>query len=179
MKKIKAILVDDEKSGISTLSRLLNQHCPQIEIIKTYQSSLEALEGIPTYQPDLLFLDIEMPHLNGLELLKQLHSKMSNAYDLIFVTAHVKYAVQAFKLHALHYLLKPVDDDKLIEAVKRVKPKDSVNVFSDQIKAALEDLGDLNINHQTSIGFRDGRKLIYEKIANIGYCKSNGNDSYI
>lgn len=168
---IKAIIVDDEQEGIYALEYMLKQHCPQVEILRTFQSSVEALKSIRALQPDLLFLDIKMPSINGLELLDILGT---NAYNAIFVTAHDEYMLQALRLNALDFLKKPVDETELKEAIKRVELSSKVN--PNQVKKALEHVEQgFEINQNTPFGIKEGNRIRFVKLADISHCKSDGN----
>lgn len=114
------ILIDDEIDGIRTLKRMLELHCTDVNVIATCTNAIIAKEQIAALQPDLIFLDIQMPGKSGLELLSELNSKK---FEVIFVTAHNEYMLQALQYSAADYLLKPVDEDRLIEAVKRVEKR--------------------------------------------------------
>ena len=114
---IKAILIDDEKSSIQSLEYELKEYCPDVEVIGTSRKPLEAVPLIKENRPDLVFLDIEMPEINGFELLQQLDNI---DFDVIFVTAYDQFAMQAFEFNAIDYILKPVRKDKLIHAVQKV-----------------------------------------------------------
>jgi two-component system LytT family response regulator len=120
---IKAIIVDDEPDSIKLLQLQLAQHCPEIEIAGAYTSSVKALPGIEKLQPDLLFLDIEMPVMNGFELLEKI---LHLPFSVIFITAYNQYALKAFRFNAVDYLVKPVEAGDLTQAVqkatKRIKP---------------------------------------------------------
>ena len=111
-----AIIVDDETPGIESLQILLKKHCPSVKIIGVANSIDEAEEKITSSNPDIVFLDIEMPDGTGFEILKRL--KNIN-FNVIFTTAHDRYAIKAIKHDALDYLLKPIDSDELIEAIKK------------------------------------------------------------
>ncbi len=115
-KRINAVLVDDEPFLINVLANLLERHCPHIHIIATFNSPEEAIAAIPELKFDLLFLDVEMSGMTGFELLERLGV---HSFRVIFVTAHEAYAIKAFRINALDYLLKPVDADELIAAVKK------------------------------------------------------------
>src|SRR6476646_4917549 len=123
MTKLKTIIVDDEPDSIQLLQLQLVQYCTEIEISGTYTSSVKALDAIEKIQPDLLFLDIEMPVMNGFELLEKI---LYLPFNVIFITAYNQYALKAFRFNAVDYLVKPADGDDLMEAVakaiKRVKP---------------------------------------------------------
>ena len=122
----KTIIIDDEPDSVKLLELQLEQNCPNIEIVRSYTSSVKALQEIERLQPDLLFLDIEMPVMNGFELLEKI---LHLSFNVIFITAYNQYAFKAFRFNAVDYLVKPVDTNDLIEAVakcaNRVKPTQS------------------------------------------------------
>ncbi len=113
---IKAVIVDDEPYSCDTLSTLLERHCPEVAVIGICQSGKAALEKIPYLQPQLLFLDIEMPHLNGFQLLEKLNE---HNFKLIFTTSYDQYAIKAIRFSAIDYLLKPIDPSELKQAVQK------------------------------------------------------------
>lgn len=117
---IKAILIDDEPHCLESLSLDLAKYCPDVEVTKMLSSSKDGLKYIKNTKPDLLFLDIEMPWMNGFELLEYL-SPID--FEVIFVTAYDSYAVNAFKVNAIDYLMKPIDREDLKAAVAKVKAK--------------------------------------------------------
>lgn len=116
MDNVTAILVDDEISNLKGLEKKIENFFPQIKIIGTYQIPENAILEIEKQQPSLLFLDVEMPRINGFELLTRL--KNINT-QVIFVTAHSQYAIEAFKQSAIDYILKPFDNDELVQAVNK------------------------------------------------------------
>src|SRR4051794_17271985 len=112
--KLRTVIIDDEPDSVRLSQLQLTQTCPQVEVIATFNSSVKALGKIEALKPDLLFLDIEMPVINGFELLnKILHLNFS----VIFITAYNQYALKAFRFNALDYLIKPIDTNDLVEAV--------------------------------------------------------------
>ncbi|MFL9484287.1 LytR/AlgR family response regulator transcription factor [Chitinophagaceae bacterium LWZ2-11] len=117
MSLLKAIIVDDEPDSTSLLRLQLERHCPQITAINIFNSSRKALEEIEVLNPDLVFLDIEMPEINGFELLEKL---MPFRFAVVFVTAYNQYALKAFRFNALDYLVKPVEVNDLIAVVNKV-----------------------------------------------------------
>lgn len=108
--------MDDEPDSIKLLSLQLSQHCPEVEIAGTYTSSVKALPAIEKIQPDLVFLDIEMPVMNGFELLEKI---LHLPFSIIFITAYNQYALKAFRFNAVDYLVKPIDADDLVAAVSK------------------------------------------------------------
>lgn len=117
---MRAILTDDEPDGIITLQRMLQRHCPQVTVVATCNSANQAKEKIGTLKPDLVFLDIQMPGKTGLELLTELSIR---DFEVVFVTAYNEFLLQALQFSAADYLLKPVDEDRLVEAVQRVEKR--------------------------------------------------------
>lgn len=117
MDKITAILVDDEESARDVLENLLKRFCPQIELLGKYRNVPEAITAIESQKPQLVFLDIQMPVYSGLELVKFFEQVQ---FEIIFITAYDQYALKAFEVSATDYLLKPIDIDRLKEAVNRV-----------------------------------------------------------
>lgn len=116
MKKIKALLIDDEQHNIELLKSMLDKYCASIDVCGFASNADYATELIHTHQPELIFLDVKMPEKNGFELLRSL--KEIN-FKIIFVTGFDEYAIQAFEFSAVDYILKPIDYTKLIKAVDK------------------------------------------------------------
>ena len=114
---IKAVLIDDEMHCLSTLQMVILKYCPDVQIMEQCTSAKKALVAIETHKPDLIFLDIEMPVMNGFELLEQFEQI---SFSVIFTTSYDQYAIRAIHFSALDYLLKPIDPKELITAVKKV-----------------------------------------------------------
>ena len=117
---IKAITIDDEGHCLEMLNLLLEEFCPDVQLLEECRSAKKGLEAIKKYGPDLVFLDIAMPVMNGFELLEQFSTL---PFAVIFTTGYDQYAIKAFRFSALDYLLKPIDKDELITAVTRVKER--------------------------------------------------------
>ncbi|MBC7889055.1 MAG: response regulator transcription factor [Ferruginibacter sp.] len=117
---IKALLVDDKQPSIELLKYLLLQNCPEINEITTANSVREALQLLKNFQPDIVFLDIQMPQQSGFDLLNAVDTW---TFEVIFTTAYNEFAIQAIRFSALDYLLKPVDAGELVKAVERYKAK--------------------------------------------------------
>jgi len=115
-KKIRTVLVDDEKNSLIIMQKLLEKHTPDVEVVATAQSVSEGIEVINDYKPDLVFLDISMPDGDGFEVLEKVDYRK---FQVIFSTAYDQYAIKAFEVAALYYILKPVTPEDLTEAVKR------------------------------------------------------------
>ena len=117
---IKAIIVDDESYSCESLAILLERYCPEVQVVESCTSGESALQSINRHTPDLVFLDIEMPHMNGFELLKRI-KKID--FQVIFTTSYDQYAIKAIRFSALDYLLKPIDREELEVAVKKAVRK--------------------------------------------------------
>lgn len=154
----KTILIDDEALAIAELSALLATH-PEIEIIGSCKRAQEAIQLINDLRPDLIFLDINMPGMNGFELLEQL----DHIPSVIFATAYDQYAIKAFEFNALDYLLKPINPDRLADALHRTGTKDSAK--STPEKLSLE----------KKIFIKDGEKCYFVAIKDIYLLESVGN----
>jgi two-component system LytT family response regulator len=120
MNPVKALIIDDEVPAVQTLSLMIRHYVPEITIVKTSTDPYEGLLMLQQFQPDLLFLDIQMPLMNGFELLKKVPRV---SFNIIFTTAHDEYAIDAIRFSALDYLLKPIDTDELQNAFKRYLAK--------------------------------------------------------
>ena len=164
------IIIDDEAKNIKLLQNMLQMYCPAVKVLATDTEAKNGLLLIEELQPQLVFLDVEMPHLNGFDLLKKLEPLQ---FETIFVTAYSHYAVEAFEHHATGYITKPINTEKLIAAVntatKRIEEKNvNKNLFSfleQNTKQAAPD----KIPLSTSNG------LVFVKLTQILYCESSGN----
>ena len=119
-KKIRTIIIDDETKGQNLLKELINRYCPEAQVVAIASNGIEGLKMIKEHGPDCVLLDINMPKMNGFEMLEKLEQLNC---EIVFVTAHNEYAIRAFKYAAFDYLLKPVDPEELIETFKRLKLK--------------------------------------------------------
>jgi two-component system LytT family response regulator len=142
---IRTVLVDDELDSIRVMERLLEAHCPNINIVGKAGGVETALELIQSTRPDLLFLDIEMTQGNAFDLLNKL--KPLN-FLVIFVTAFAEYAIRGFKYSALDYLLKPIDIDELVTAVGRAAERLQEKNLTDQLKIFQENIGTYQLYQQ-------------------------------
>jgi two-component system LytT family response regulator len=129
-----ALIVDDEISGVKALQILLAEYCPELTVSGVAHSADMAEELIQKLEPDILFLDIQMPFATGFDLLKRLKT---HSFHLIFTTAYNQHAIEAFKHNAVDYLLKPIDPDDLISAVNKCVEKGKTNKMGEQDLEAL------------------------------------------
>jgi two-component system, LytTR family, response regulator len=172
MNKVKTILVDDESRGLSSLQKLLELNCNEIEVIATAGSAAEAKEKINQLRPQLVFLDIAMPEKNGFELLKELQDRN---FEVIFVTAHNQYMLQAFHFSAVDYLLKPVEDELLMEAVKRAVKRIEEKAGGQQIETFLHNIQSRENGHKMKLCIPSIKGFQVVEIKDIIYCEASGN----
>ncbi len=139
MDKIKVILVDDEESARNILKHLLLNFCPNVTLLAAYTNVPDAVEGIKTLNPDLVFLDIEMPNKAGYEIVDYFDQVN---FEIVFITAYEKYAIKAFEVSAVDYLLKPIEIERLKASVARValklgqiKQSESINHLKQTLEA--------------------------------------------
>src|SRR5690349_5888977 len=137
---MKAILVDDEPDGIRTLQKMLERHCPEVRVAATCSNANIARQQVEEVKPDVIFLDIHMPGKSGLELLRELVASNKQDFEVIFVTAHNEYMLQALQYSAADYLLKPVDEDRLVDAVQRVEKRLQAGKKEDLTETLLHNL---------------------------------------
>jgi len=166
---MKTLIVDDERLARMELRRLL-QAFPKIEIVGEAANADEALELIEELEPDLLFLDIQMPGKNGFELLTALKG---SAPDVIFTTAFDEYAIKAFEFNALDYLLKPIDTERLKEAISRVEdnqPSGQEEDKSDVIRSSEKPL-----TQHDQVFVKDGDRCWFVKLSKVRLFESMGN----
>ncbi|KEQ22277.1 response regulator [Paenibacillus tyrfis] len=119
---MKAILVDDEHLALIGLKKAIEREASEVEIVATYSDSTEVMAGVLAHRPDVVFLDIHMPEINGLNLGKQIQTVVPGT-EIVFVTGYDQYAVQAFELYALDYIMKPLHKDRLRQTIQRIKEK--------------------------------------------------------
>lgn len=163
-----AIIVDDEQENIDLLLWEL-QNYSSLNITHTFTNSVEAQEHLRNNETDVLFLDIEMPYLNGFELLAGLNNIK---FDLVFVTAFNQYAIEAFKHNAINYLLKPVLQDDLKKTIERLESKPEPNNSNLENKIASL-LSHNKVEKKIAIHHKNAILLIPE--IDIIYCESDGN----
>ncbi len=166
---MKAILIDDEPDGIRALKKMLEVHCPQITIDATCSSAQQAKEKITELHPDVIFLDIQMPGKSGLELLTELPSRN---FEVIFVTAHNEYMLQALQYSAADYLLKPVDEDRLMEAVERVEKRLQSGKKEERNEALLHNLSKAGNPSEMRLCLPTLKGFIVLKLDEIIYCEA-------
>ena len=139
---IQAILIDDEEISLNGLREKIKKNCPDVNVIKSFSKPSEALREIHDLKPEVIFLDIEMPKMNGFSFLKNCRPV---SFEVIFTTAYSIYAIDALRISALDFLLKPIDAKELIEAVSRLHEKLK---YKDTIGGTMEQKIELFLQHQ-------------------------------
>lgn len=168
-KSYKTIIIDDEPPARARLQQLLESFPDTFQVIAVAEDGIEALEKIEALQPDLIFLDIEMPELSGFDMLKQLKT----IPIVIFCTAYDQYSLQAFETNSVDYLLKPVSLERLQQSVNKLNLF-SQNNSSQNILELLKELSSQKeVKKMTSITVKKGDKLIFVKLENISHFKAD------
>lgn len=170
--KLSALIVDDEKSALEVLSGLIENFIPEIEEVKTCQDALAAIDLVSELEPDILFLDINMPQLSGFQVIEKLEDFKGK---IIFTTAYDQYALDAFKVGAYDYLLKPVEVSKLENTIKRyIEDYGDDEETSADIQSLFEALNVSSAHRKTiAVNHRAGMQFI--KTADILFLKAQGN----
>lgn len=171
---IKAVIVDDEPKAIQSLSWELTTFSDEIEIIATFSNPDEAIAFLDTQLLDCLFLDIQMPTMDGFQFLEKLSNR---DFAVIITTAYNEYAIKALKHEAIDYLLKPIDSDDLQDTIKKIKKYNSRIINSSKIETILLDFNEKFERKKITIN-TDG-KLIFLNVDDIVFVESDGNYSTI
>jgi two-component system, LytTR family, response regulator len=168
MNPLKVIIIDDEPDCVRLLELQLNRHCPNVTVVGSTSNSEDGLIMLLKTPPDLLYLDIEMPHLNGFDLLEKVGDL---TFQVVFTTAYDRYAVRAFKFSALDYLLKPIDPVELKATVEKAAQK--VQVVQQQLDLLKQQL--LSPRRSSRIALPQLNGFIIADIEQIIYCESDSN----
>jgi two-component system LytT family response regulator len=174
MTSIRSILIDDEPRGLTSLQKLLELNCPDVRVLQCCSNAEQAKKAIVDLHPDLVFLDIAMPGKNGFELLQELPAI---DFEIIFVTAHDTFTSQALHLSAVDYLLKPVDDDLLVDAVKRAARKIEDKSGEQQIKTFLHNMHHRGTTQKMKLCIPSLKGFQVVDIQDIIYCEASSNYS--
>lgn len=172
---IRAVLIDDEKNATEVLALQLARHCADVEIVSTCNSAKAGIEAIVALKPDLVFLDIEMPHKNGFDVLEE---TKETTFEIIFTTAYNRFAIQAFKVSAVDYLLKPIDVDELKMAVEKVRKKKGSSAIDEKIKELLLQLQP-TAKVSNKIALPIGEAMQFIDASDIIRCESESNYTHV
>ena len=168
-----AIIIDDELKGRFALSQKLYDYCKEVRLIGEAENGEEGIKLIEKLKPDIVFLDIEMPHMNGFDMLLRLPQKN---FDLIFTTAYDQYAIKAIKYAAFDYLLKPIDIEELKLAVAKSNNNQNKNTEK-KLEVLDQNLNGITILNKIAISSNDG--LLFFNIADIVRLEASHNYTFI
>lgn len=164
-----AVIVDDEKDARQILANYLSKYCPDVKVCGFGESVSTGIEAIQMHQPDIVFLDIEMPFGNGFDLL----DKISDiTFETVFVTAFDNYAIQALNQSAAYYLLKPIDIDELIKAVEKIKKERASENYIQHARVLLENIK-TDSQQKVMLPTMEGFEIV--AISSILYCEAADN----
>jgi len=167
MKTFRTIIIDDERLAREELKSLLKDY-HEIEIIDEAKNGEDGIQKIKEHKPDLIFLDINMPGLNGFEMIKHLEE----IPRVIFVTAYDEYALKAFEVSALDYILKPVDPERLKEGIQKLTSNEDDFVSSQQLVITRKDRV---LSTSDSVFIKDGEKCWFVELSKVRMLESDGN----
>ncbi|MGA8871004.1 MAG: response regulator, partial [Candidatus Acidiferrales bacterium] len=171
--KIRAVIVDDEELARQILREFLSLH-PEIDLVAECANGFEAVKAVAEMKPDLVFLDIQMPKLDGFEVLELI----GNETAVVFVTAHDNFAIRAFEVHAVDYLMKPVGASRFEAALKRAKERLESKAPSNAVSAAeLAAAARPPAQYLERIPVRDGARVFIIPVAKLDYVEAQ--DDYV
>jgi len=167
---LKAIIIDDEPDCVKLLALQLKMYCPQVQVVAECTESETGFTKIKELLPDMVFMDIEMPVMNGFQLLEKIGTIK---FSLVFVTAYDQFAVKAFRFSALDYLLKPIDGKDLKAAVEKAEQRlypqaQQLSLLKEQMHGGIKNLPD-----KIALPYQNG--VIFAEIKNVIYCESDNN----
>lgn len=171
MTKTKAIIIDDEASSRETLTKIITKYCPSLSLIATAASADEGYELIINRSPDLIFLDIEMPHASGFDLLERFPIV---DFSVIFTTAYDQYALKAIKCNAVDYLLKPINIRELMQAVEKVEKSDTKHQEVTEAIGLMMDSYNKSIPKNEKIGISTKSGIEFIQIEDVVRCEADG-----
>lgn len=170
---IRAVIIDDEPHSIDTLKWKLENYCEEVEVVASFDQPAEAVKYLKEQQPDILFLDIEMPLLTGFDVLEELGKDLP--YDIIFITAYDNFGIQAVKFSALDYLLKPVQNKELKDAVEKHRKKSRPGAFSGQLDLLQHNVQAEKKGRLGKIALASKESIEFVEAGEILYCEANSN----
>ena len=166
---IKSIIIDDEQHCVKALLSDLQKNCPSVEVMDVCHSAKEGIMSIKKNNPDLVFLDVEMPWMNGFEMLEVL-GKIN--FSVIFTTAHDEFVARAFRISAVDYLLKPIDANDLKSAVQKVEKKMEAGSNLEHISNLLHNMRQPSAEQKIALPQREGYEFV--DVSSIIYLTAEG-----
>jgi two-component system, LytTR family, response regulator len=171
---IKAVLIDDEVHCLDTLNILIDDYCPEVQVMEQCMSAKKGLAAVEKHQPALIFLDIEMPVMNGFEFLEQFKEI---SFAIIFTTSYDQYAIKAIRFRALDYLLKPIDPKELIAAVRKMQAQKHLPV-AEQFEMLMSQVKHIETSfNKIAVPTADGFELI--PAAQLVRCEAGDNYTHL
>jgi two-component system LytT family response regulator len=170
--KISSVIIDDEANNVANLILLLNNYCADVELLATATSADEGKKAIKKHQPDLVFLDIQMPGKSGFDLLRELGDP---AFEIIFVTAYNEFAIHAMKFSAVDYLLKPIAIAELQSAVTRAGKRVGLKIQNHKLENLINLLQQQQSKSEHRIGLTTLKETRFIKTDEIVRCESYNN----
>jgi len=167
---VKVLIIDNEEQIRAGLNKQLKAFCPSVTEVSEAGGVSEGLKLIADYEPDLVFLDVEMDDGTGIELVKKLKQP---TFQLVFITAHDKYAIDAFRLSAIDFLLKPIDAEDLVKAVEKAESQLKNRSLEMQFQILQESLSSITVNEK-KIVLKDSESIYFVKVSDIVHCKAEG-----
>lgn len=172
---MKTVIIDNEPRVLESLRQLLRLFCPEIELIGTANSVASGLELLADLEPELVFLDVELGDGQGMDLLRALGDR---SFQLIFITAYEKYAVDAFRFSALEFLLKPIDPDDLVQAVS--KARDQLDALAWQLKLSVLMENFQRVSHQERrMVVNDKESIHILQVKEVLFCEASGGYTFL
>ncbi|GAA4470239.1 LytTR family DNA-binding domain-containing protein [Nemorincola caseinilytica] len=172
---ITAIIIDDEPKSVFTLKCFLEEHCPSVKVVAVAGSARSGKEFIESLQPQLVFLDIEMPMGSGFDLLRSL-PKID--FEIIFITAYNQYAINAFRFSAVDYLLKPLRIPELVQAVEKAEARIRNKVLMGNYELLMRNMSEKNAARQ-KISFTERGEQYMVPVEDLSYLVADGNYTHV
>jgi two-component system, LytTR family, response regulator len=167
------IIIDDEPKSISSLKFVIEKNCPQIKVLETARSADEGFEKIKAHNPDIIFLDVEMPYGSGFDLLNKF---IGCSFEIIFVTAYENFAVKAFKVNAVDYILKPFTEDDIIAAIKKATERVQEKKLIHASGNSTQKKNNIPFSKRIAVPAFDG--LAFLNVEDIIRCEASENYTY-
>lgn len=168
---MKALIIDNEEPIRNELKNLIIANCPKIDSVFEVNGVKSGFNAITTLNPDIVFLDVEMDDGTGIDLVKQLNGNIH--FQLIFITAHNKYAIDAFKLSAIDFLLKPIDTGELVESIDKAEKNIKAQFLDKQLQILQDSISEIK-KLDTKIALKDSESIYFVKVSDIIRCEASG-----
>lgn len=172
---LRAIIIDDEENSSNALKEKLHHYFPEVQVISICSSAEQGIAAINSLKPDMIFLDIEMPRMNGFAMLQQVTNRN---FEIVFITAYDHYAIKAIRFSALDYLVKPVEIEELGQAIQRAEEKRKESLSNERLSLLLDNLGQTT-NHRQRIAVPTLSGLEFLKVDTIVYLEASINYTHI